>query len=129
MKKMIFTLALFTSVITYSQNGTTSIAYTPDSVKHIERMCLYPGGQDALMKDIANNFIMPKKAKKDKLQGKIFLKLTVDTLGFATGKILKGLRADVDSAAIDMTKKLKQFVPSAIDERKVPTTLTIPIAL
>lgn len=115
--------------ISYSQDGTTNMEYTPDSVKIMTRTCLYPGGKVSLMKDIAKNFSVPKQAIKDKIEGKVYLQIIVDTSGVATGKILKGLRADIDSAAIDMTKKLKQFVPASMGERKVPMTLNVPLKL
>lgn len=115
--------------ISYSQDGITNIEYTPDSAKHITRTCLYPGGKASLMNDIAKNFSVPKQAIKDKIVGKIYLQIIVDTSGVATGKILKGLRPDIDSAAIDMARKLKQFVPARMDERKVPTTLNVPLNL
>jgi outer membrane biosynthesis protein TonB len=130
MIKYFLTLLFCWSFITsFSQDGTSSEVYTPDSVKHFERTCIYPGGQVALMKDIASNFVVPKQAIKDKVVGKIYLQIIVDTSGVANGKILKGLRADVDSAAIDMTRKLKLFVPAIMDERKVPMTLNVPLRL
>lgn len=115
--------------LSYAQDGKTNIEYTPDNKQHITRTCLYPGGKDSLMKDIAKNFSIPKQAVKDKIDGKVYLQIIVDTTGIASGKILKGLRADVDSAAIDMTKKLKRFVPATMDERKVPMTLNVPLKL
>ena len=54
---------------TKAQDGTTSIVYTPDSVKHINRKAIYPGKQDGFMKDIADNFKIPEKAIKDNLHG------------------------------------------------------------
>ena len=128
--KTILTI-LFLGILTkaYSQDGKPSIVYTPDSVKHINRTFIYPGGQDALLQDIANNFKVPKQAKKDNLQGKILLQITIDTLGNASGKILSGLREDVDNAAIEMTKKLKQSIPATIDDKKIPFTLTVPLRL
>lgn len=129
-KYKFWTITFFIVLTTgYSQDGKESVVYTPDSVKHINKTCLYPGGQDRLLKDIASNFIVPKQAKKDKIVGKIFLQIIVDTSGFVSGKVLKGLRPDLDSAAIDMTKKLKQFVPATMDNKNVPTTLNIPLKL
>jgi hypothetical protein len=113
----------------YSQDGKISIVYTPDSVKHINRTFLYPGGQEALLKDIENNFKMPKQARKDNLHGEILLQIRIDTLGKASGTILKGLREDVDKAAIDMTKKLKQSIPAQMDDLKVPFNVKVPIKL
>ncbi len=129
MKKYLTVLFLTLLSAGYSQDGKISFAYSRDSIQHKEQMCIYPGGQESLMRDIANNFIVPGQAKKDNVTGKIFLQILIDTLGQANGKILKGLRPDVDSAAIEMTKKLKRFIPAKIDERKVPTTLTVPLKL
>lgn len=124
-------IIIFFGIMTkgYSQDGKACIVYTPDSVKHINRTFFYPGGQDALLQDIANNFKVPKQAKKDNIQGEIILQITIDTLGNASGKILSGLREDVDNGAIEMTKKLKRSIPATMDDKKVPITLTVPLRL
>lgn len=127
-KNFIWTIAFINLYLFgYSQDGKESIIYTTDSVKLINKTCIYPNGQEGLMKDISENFIIPKQARKDNLMGKIYLQITVDTGGYATGKIIKGLRPDVDSAAIEMTRKLKRFVPAKMGNRVVPTTLNVPL--
>lgn len=128
--KVILTIMFFGIMTTgYSQDGGASIVYIPDSVEHVNRTFKYPGGQDALQKDIANNFKVPKQATKDNLKGEIVLQITIDTLGHASGTILSGLREDVDNAAIEMTKKLKQSIPATMDEKKVPFIVTVPLKL
>lgn len=129
--KNIFWSIIFFIILSkgYCQNGEESFVYAANGDKIYSKNCLYPGGQDQLLKDIASNFILPRQAKKNKVEGKIFLQMIVDTSGFARGKILKGLRPDVDSAAIDMVKKLKQFAPALTDNKKVPATMNIPLKL
>ncbi|ESU19821.1 hypothetical protein FEDK69T_30770 [Flavobacterium enshiense DK69] len=113
----------------YSQDGKIYEVTLPDGSKHIEQYFKYPGGKEALLKDLRDNFYIPKQAIKDKVSGQIILAITIDTTGIAKGKILKSLRPDVDSAAVQVVRKLKISEPAKQDNKKVPFTLSFPITI
>jgi TonB family protein len=129
-KKISTFIFLLASFSFYAQDGHIDTLVGNDGRKYINKTFEYPGGLQALNKDVFTAFVFPKTASNDKIHGKILLEFTVDTLGRASyPKIVEGLRADVDSAAIKVCKKLKRFKPSTIDGKKVPQRMNIPLTL
>ncbi len=121
---------LFLSTVFYAQDGKIDTVIAADGSKHISKAIQYPGGLQGLYKDIGANFVLPAKAKKDKIHGDLILDIRIDTTGkIISPKIIQGLRADVDSAVIQMTKKLKRFKPCLMDDKKVPQRMNIPLTL
>jgi TonB family protein len=113
-----------------AQDGHVDTLVGNDGKKYVNKTFEYPGGLQALNKDVIAAFVFPKTAVKDKVHGKILLEFTVDTLGRASSpKIVEGVRADVDSAAIKVCKKLKRFKPSTVGGKKVPQRMNIPLTL
>ena len=130
MKYKILILIFFgISSNSYSQDGIETEVNFPDGTKQTERTFKYPGGKDAFYKDIFNNFEIPKKVKKDKISGKILLKLTVDTLGVIKGEIFRGLRPDIDSAAVQMARKLKKVEPAKQGKKSVRAVFWLPLKI
>jgi len=79
------------------------------------------------VKEIAKNVKYPESAKKDGVQGKVFVKVFVDKNGNVTNTIiLTSLNADCDKAAETAIKKIK-FEPAQMDGKNVDAEVTIPI--
>jgi TonB family protein len=129
--KMLPILLLFFCFIvnSYAQDGKETVVTFPDGTKDTERNFKYPGGKDGFYEDIRDNFKIPKQAKKDKISGKIMLKITIDSLGIANGEIVRGLRTDVDNAALEMVKRLKKSEPARQGKRIVSRPLILPLQL
>jgi TonB family protein len=129
--KILSIIIIFFSLInnSFSQDGKETIVTFPDGTKDIEKNFKYPGGKDSLLKDISDNFIVPKRAKKDKISGKVILKITIDSLGIASGEIISGLRTDVDNAALEMVKKLKKSEPAKQGKKNVSFPLILPLKI
>lgn len=122
-------LATALSAKSYAQSGQEYIIDSEDSVQYVDKVFEYPGGRDALYEDISRNFKIPRKAKKDKVQGIILLQITIDSTEYASGKILKGVREDVDNAALKMVTKLKRSVPTTQKGKNVSTTVQLPLKI
>ena len=123
-------LGMFVSAATFAQSGRVDTVYTPDNVMHINQAAYYPSGEEGLLRDVAYTYKFPKAARKEGVQGKILVQFTVDTLGRTPDPtIVKGVRADVDTAAIEMTRKLLRFEPATMDGRPVPMKINVPITL
>lgn len=130
-KKHIFLMIIFALLsikIVSAQDGQTDTVYFPggqiDTPKHPK----YPGGSEALMKDVAKNFKVPHEAKG--LHGKIIIEFTVSKTGdIIDPVIIKSLRDDVDQAALKMLKKLKKFEPAIQMGRPVSFKYTLPLKL
>lgn len=69
----------------------------------------------------------PENAKKDGVQGRVYIKAFIDSLGnVAATEILKGLGSGCDEAAIEAVKQTK-FIPGALRDKPVGVQVSIPI--
>ena len=84
-------------------------------------------GQHALFASIAaitRSLVVPADAP----EGRVFVKFVVTKQGTVSQpQVLKGLRADVDSAVVAATRKLPRFAPGKQKGRVVAVSLTIPV--
>ncbi len=79
-----------------NQKDTTALKNTTTEIKEIftvvEEMPVFAGGTDAMMKFISNNIQYPEKAKKDSIQGRVFVNFVVEADGKVTNaKVLRGI--------------------------------------
>lgn len=122
-------LGLVVCLQSNAQNGQESVAYTPDSIKHVNKCCEYPGKMDGLIADIQKKLVIPKSVKKDNLHGKVFLRVTIDTFGQPIQPtVVKGVRTDIDEAVVQMTRRLQKFEPAMMDGKRVSTSILIPVS-
>ena len=127
---VLLALTFFTYVTLHAQDGHIDTLIGANGLKYVNKTIEYPGGQDALYKDIAAAYVFPKKAAQDKIHGKMLLEFTVDTTGkIINPRIIEGIRPDVDSAAVKMCKKLKHFKPATVGGKKVAQNMNIPLTL
>lgn len=128
MKIVFFIIISFCAVQINAQNGQESIAFTRDSVKHVNKSCCYPGRMEGLLVDVQKKLVVPRQVKKEELHGKVFLRLTIDAEGRPVEpKVVKGVRDDIDDAVVEMSRKLQRFEPATMDGKKVKTSILIPV--
>lgn len=86
-------------------------------------------GQNALTASIAaitQYLVVPPAAPA----GRVFVKFEVDKAGDVRhAEIIKGLRADVDSAVVTATRQLPRFTPGKQNGRIVRVSFTLPITI
>ncbi|MBU1936207.1 energy transducer TonB [bacterium] len=79
------------------------------------------------VRSLLDNISYPPSAKKDKIEGRVILKLHVNEHGGVTWvKVVKGVRADLDSAAVDAVKKTS-FKPAVYNGEPVSVWIAVPI--
>ncbi|RJP73575.1 MAG: energy transducer TonB [Ignavibacteriales bacterium] len=89
----------------------------------------YPGGIDALIKEIVQNIKYPQKAKEENIQGKVLVQFVVKKDGSVTDvKVLEGIDKACDEEAVRVVKELKQFKPGTKDGKAVAVQMVLPIA-
>jgi protein TonB len=70
--------------------------------------------------------IYPESAKKDSLQGKVFVEAMVDTKGnVSAARVTKGVRKDLDDAALACIRQW-EFKPALKDKKPVSCTIVVP---
>jgi len=88
--------------------------------KKFIKKSIYPGGVSALKKFIKNNLIYPKEAREKGVEGDVFLKFKVNSLGIVFDtQIIKGIGHGCDKEAIRIIEKLKY--PKSLN-RKIKVT-------
>lgn len=75
---------------------------------------------------ITQYLVVPLAAPK----GRVFVKFEVDKEGYVRhATIIKGLRADVDSAVVTATRQLPRFTPGKQNGRVVRVSFTLPVTI
>jgi periplasmic protein TonB len=95
---------------------------------NVDQMPEFPGGKDALAKFIAENILYPEVAKKDGVQGKVFISFTVDKKGeVKDAEIARGVHDLLDNEAVRVIEELPAWKPGKQDGNVVDVRFTMPI--
>jgi TonB family protein len=95
----------------------------------VEEMPVYPGGEIALRKFIANEIKYPVEAQKDTIQGRVYVTFIVDKEGLVQEpKIARGVHPSLDKEALRVVSGLPQWVPGRQRGQAVKVSYTVPIS-
>lgn len=94
----------------------------------VEESPMFPGGEVALYKYIADHIIYPEVARENNIQGKVIVKFCVTAKGgISQVSILKGVDAELDKEAIRVVNTLPAFKPGKQAGKPVPVWYVFPI--
>ena len=94
----------------------------------VEEMPEYPGGDVALRNDIASKVKYPDEAKKNGIQGKVYVSFVVDEEGkVIKAKIERGVEPSLDKESLRVINELKTWKPGKEKGKAVKVAYTIPI--
>lgn len=94
----------------------------------VEVMPEYPGGEDALRKDLSDLVKYPEEAKKNGITGKVFVTFVVDENGNVTDtKIARGVNPLLDKESLRVVGLLKTWKPGKEGGKAVKVAYTLPI--
>ncbi|NTE04752.1 energy transducer TonB [Agrobacterium tumefaciens] len=89
----------------------------------------YPGGTSKLYSYLAKNIKYPAQAKKDKVEGKVFLAFNVEQNGTLSDlQVTKGLSKETDAEALRVMKSAPRWNP-AIDAEGHPVKVKYQMAI
>jgi protein TonB len=125
-KWFIAVAVLFTAILCQAQNNENK---SKDGVyEQVEVMPEYPGGEQALMNDLIGSIKYPDEAKKNGIQGKVFVSFVVDEQGKVTNaKIERGVNPALDAESLRVVNGLKTWKPGTEKGKAVKVAYTIPI--
>jgi TonB family protein len=96
--------------------------------KVVDTMPVYPGGEEALRKDIASKVKYPESAKKKGISGKVYVTFVVDKDGKIVDlEIARGVESTLDEEALRVMSLLKTWKPGSQRGIPVKVQYTIPI--
>lgn len=90
----------------------------------------YPGGEETLIKDLAEHLHYPAAEEKAGREGRLYLSFVVETDGSIHDiKVVRGVpdAPGFDNAAIEAVSKLKNFNPALKGGVPVSSTMTLPV--
>ncbi|MBK7440396.1 MAG: energy transducer TonB [Bacteroidetes bacterium] len=129
MKKIFFLLLVIISGEISAQ--VTDSLKTSNSPKEIlvnpEVLPEYPGGTQALYTFLAKNIKYPKTAKKNNVEGTVYVKFVVDEDGSVINPVIvRGIGAGCDEEVIRVIKKMPKWKPGEINGKKIAVYYTLP---
>lgn len=94
----------------------------------VEMQPIYPGGEQQLLKDVANVTIYPSEAMEKGIQGVVVVQFVVKKDGtIGEVKVVRSKHPLLDNAAIKAVRKLKRFDPGLMNGNPVNCWYTVPI--
>lgn len=94
----------------------------------VEQDPVFPGGQAALLKYVADHLRYPTIAQENGIQGKVTVQFVVTKTG-AVGqvKVVRGKDPELDKEAVRVVKSLPKFTPGKMNGHPVNVWYTLPI--
>ena len=94
----------------------------------VEQMPVFPGGEEALRKYIAQSVKYPAIAQENGIQGRVFVAFVVNTKGEVTDvKIARGVDPNLDKEAIRVVTNMPKWAPGKQRGKAVKVSYTVPI--
>ncbi|MCX6253175.1 MAG: M56 family metallopeptidase [Bacteroidia bacterium] len=94
----------------------------------VEEMPMFPGGEVALLKYIADNTQYPVAAKEQNIQGRVIIRFCVTAEGGTSQiSVLKGVAPELDAEAMRVVETLPAFKPGKQGGKPVPVWYMVPI--
>ncbi|KAF0237128.1 MAG: periplasmic protein [Prolixibacteraceae bacterium] len=127
------TIKMMLLVLVFLVTGFCQVKAQESKIKdgvytEVEEMPEYQGGINALMSEIASGINYPDEAKKNGIQGKVFVSFVIDEKGKVTNaKIERGVEPSLDKESLRVVNELKTWIPGKEKGKVVKVAYTIPI--
>ncbi|MBN2236265.1 MAG: M56 family metallopeptidase [Bacteroidales bacterium] len=94
----------------------------------VETMPSFPGGEAAMYTYIGSKLSYPAQAKKDKIQGRVFITFVVEKDGSITGaEVLRGIGGGCDEEALRVIRTMPKWTPGMQGGEPVRVQYRMPI--
>jgi protein TonB len=114
--------------ITMSDFSDEEEEVEPISFAVVEQKPVFPGGDAALMKFIAEHTNYPEIAKENGIQGRVFVQFVISASGSVTSVTLaRGVDSYLDEEALRVVKMIPPWAPGKQRGKAVPVTYVVPI--
>lgn len=119
------------SILLFTANAQVS-APSPDSTGKIyniiETMPQFPGGEEKLLKFIAQKIKYPREARRKNITGRVIANFYIDKLGKACNvKIIKGIGGGCDEELIRVLNLMPNWTPGKQDGVPVNVNYNLPV--
>ena len=88
----------------------------------------FPGGTDSLMAFIQRNLRYPEEAKRNKIEGKVFISFIIEADGSVSNiKVLRDIGSGCGAEAVRVVKMMPKWKPGKQRGKAVRTQFNLPI--
>lgn len=95
----------------------------------VEKMPEYPGGKEAMYKFIVNNIKYPEEARKNGIQGTVYVNFIVEKNGKLSNiRALKGVNEELDKEALRVVSEMPKWKPGLEKGNPVRVVFNLPIS-
>jgi TonB family protein len=100
-----------------------------DSVyTNVDQLPEFQGGIDGFKNFMMNEIVYPPDAKKEGIQGKVFVSFTVNKKGAVTdAKIVRGVHELLDNEALRVVENMPEWTPGQHKGKIVNVRYTVPV--
>ena len=124
---IILTLSLYASTIVNAQKKSKSKTETIYS--EAEKLPSFEGGMTSLHSYFQSNLRYPTEAKKQKIEGKVFVEFIVSKNGkINSSKVLRGIGHGCDKAALELINNMPNWLPGELQGKAVNVRMVLPIS-
>ncbi len=131
------------AVITIASANTTTMRAMPEIIQleqtqvqpqdstytMVEQMPEFLGGEAALFEYLSKNVSYPESAKKDKIEGRVFVTFVISDEGVVKDvSVIKGVRTDIDNEAIRVVKAMPNWKPGTHNGKNVNVLYNLPMS-
>ncbi len=137
MRKLFLTIiVLAVCSITYGQNIDEEIQKNKKEVKAVEteffitveKMPSFPGGEEELMKFLAENLEYPQDAREKGIQGKVYVTFIVEADGSVSNvKVLRDIGGGCGDEAARVVKTMPKWEPGKQKGKAVRVQYNLPV--
>ena len=119
----------YTLPIDFRLQTTPKVENTDEQVFQIvEKMPIFPGGNDALNQYMSENIKYPGDASKNGIQGRVICQFVVTKDGSITDvKVVRSVDSDLDKEAIRIIQAMPKWTPGIQREQAVNVRYTMPV--
>jgi TonB family protein len=94
----------------------------------VEKIPEFPGGIDALMNYLSKNIKYPKVARKNNIQGKVYIKFIVSADGSINDvTIIRGIGGGCEEEAVRVVENMPRWSPGYANGEAVDVYYSLPI--
>ena len=94
----------------------------------VEKSPEFPGGDEARLQFIKDNLVYPEDAKKNGIQGTVYVNFFVEKDGSISNvKVVRGIGYGCDEEAVRVTKMMPNWIPGEQRGEKVRVSYNMPI--
>lgn len=125
MKKLIsFIFILFTYTAVNAQDNSSK----EEIFSKVDVMPEYPGGMDDLSYFFFTHLKYPDDAKKNKIEGTVFISFIVDEVGRVKNvKVVKGVYPSLDKEAVRVASQMPNWTPGKHNGKNVKVQFNLPV--